>query len=161
MTDIADTLDAHPHLERRDHAWTPTTNDWDATISVADGAIDVHVELPMLDAVVEGETVAPVVEDGWFDTLDRRLEDVDGVTYADVTGIDVTRGGRRVTVDATLDPRPGKVADDALAVVNYVEGTWFEGVIPGYPYVETVQAMRDQAKQNAQETAGERSGTPL
>lgn len=165
MTDIAESFERHPRFERvagqAGESWTPTTNDWDATVTVQDDAVAISVEVPMLDEVVEEETVAPVVEDGWFETLERRLEDVDGVTYADVTDIDVSRGGRQVTVAATLEPRPGKVADDTLAIVNYVEGTWFEGVIPGYPYVEKVQAMREQAAQNATGAGGERSGTPL
>jgi hypothetical protein len=56
-----------------------------------------------------------------------------------------------------MTPRSGKAADDALALVNYVEGTWFQGVVPGYDYVEKVQSMREQAAQNAQST----DGTPL
>lgn len=159
MTDIADAFESHPRFERVSDGWAPTTNDWDATVTSEDDAVRVTVEVPLLDEVVEEETVAPVVEDGWYETLERRLEDVAGVTYAEVPDLQVTRGGRTVTVEVTLEPRPGKTADDALAVVNYVEGTWFEGVIPGYPYVEKVQAMREQAHQNAQ--AGERSGTPL
>ncbi len=159
MSDIEEAFESHTRFEESDGAWTPTTNDWDATVRVEDETVAVTVELPLLDEVVEGETVAPVVEDGWYETLERRLEDVDGVTYATVTALSVERGGRDVTVDATLHPRPGKTPDDALAIVNYVEGTWFEGVIPGYPYVEQVQAMREQAQQNAQ--GDERSGTPL
>lgn len=159
MSDIEESFASHPRFEESDGAWTPTTNDWDATARVEDERVAVTVEVPMLDEVVEGETVAPVVEDGWYETLERRLEDVDGVTYATVTSLDVERGGRRVTVDVTLAARPGNTPDDTLAIVNYVEGTWFEGVIPGYPYVEKVQAMREQAQQNAQ--GDERSGTPL
>lgn len=165
MTDSQQSFERHPRFEPvadgSADVWAPTTNDWDATITVRDDVVELHVEVPMLDEVVETETVAPVVEDGWFETLERRLEDVDGVTYADVTDLDIERGGRQVTVEATLEPRPGKTAEDALAIVNYVEGTWFEGVIPGYEYVEKVQAMREQAAQNATGQDGERSGTPL
>lgn len=161
MSDIEESFASHPRFERRDGAWTPTTNDWDATITIEHDAVDIRVDVPMLDAVVEGEPVAPVVEDGWFETLERRLEDVSGVTYADVPALDVDRDTTEVTVEATLEPRPGKTAEDALAVVNYIEGTWFEGVIPGYDYVEKVQAMREQAAQNAERADGERSGTPL
>lgn len=159
MTDIEESFANHPRFEQVDDGWTPTTNDWDATISVGDETVHITVEVPVLDEVVEEESVAPVVEDGWYETLERRLEDVDGVTYATVTGLDVERGGRYVTVEATLQSRPGKTADDALAIVNFVEGTWFEGIIPGYPYVEKVQAMREQAQDNAK--GDERSGTPL
>lgn len=159
MTDIEESFANHPRFEATNGGWSPTTNDWNATVEVRDETVDVTVEVPMLDEVVEGETVAPVVEDGWYETLERRLEDVGGVTYATVTSLDVERSGRGVTVDITLHARPGNTADDTLAIVNYVEGTWFEGVIPGYPYVEKVQAMREQAQQNAQ--GDEPGGTPL
>lgn len=160
MTDIEESFEPHPRFERDGDVWTPTTNDWDATLRVADDEVEVAVEVPMLDAVVAGEAVAPVVEDGWFETLTLRLEDVDGVTYSEVTDLDVERDTRSVDVTVRVEPRPGKTAEDALAIVNYIEGTWFEGVIPGYDYVEKVQAMREQAHQNATND-GERSGTPL
>lgn len=159
MTDIEESFASHPRFERVDDGWTPTANDWDATITPSPDAIEVDISVPTLDAVVTGEPVAPVVLDGWFETLERRLEDVDGVTYAAVSDLDVERDGSVVDVRARLAPRPGKTPDDALAIVNYVEGTWFEGVIPGYDYDETVQAMRERAQRNGQ--SGDRGGTPL
>jgi hypothetical protein len=110
------------------------------------------VRVPTLQAATE-EDVADVVTEGWFDTFERRVADADSVTLADdVTVESVARDGGDIVVALALDPRDGKAADDALALVNYVEGTWFEGVIPGYDYREDVQELRESAHQQGQDT---------
>ncbi|AHG04681.1 hypothetical protein HALDL1_14595 [Halobacterium sp. DL1] len=136
--------------ESEEAAFEPTTNDWSARAVVEAETVDITVTVPTLSAVVN-EPVADVVEDGWYDTFERRVVDADSVTLADdVTVTGVSREEGDVVVELTLTPRSGKADDDALALVNYVEGTWFEGVIPGYDYVEQVQSMREQAAQNGQ-----------
>lgn len=157
MSDIEAEFDDHGRFARVDERgestaseFEPTTNDWDAHTVVADGTVELEVTVPTLSAVVN-EPVADVVEDGWYDTFERRVVDADSVTLADdVTVTDVSRADGGITVELTMTPRTGKAADDALALVNYVEGTWFQGVIPGYDYVEQVQSMRDRAAQNGQ-----------
>ncbi|MUV61834.1 DUF5813 family protein [Halobacterium sp. CBA1126] len=157
MTDIEQEFAGHGRFERSDGAFVPTTNDWEATVSVDDGTVEITVVVPTLDAATNDD-VADVVEDGWYDTFERRAGDADSVTLAnDVDVESVSREGGDITVEITFAPRTGKAADDALALVNYVEGTWFEGVIPGYDYVEKVDQMRQQAAQNAEST----EGTPL
>ncbi|CQH60595.1 uncharacterized protein HHUB_3253 [Halobacterium hubeiense] len=157
MTDIEQELADHGQFARDDGAFVPTTNDWDATVSADDETVEITVVVPTLDAATNDE-VAEVVEDGWYDTFERRVVDADSVTLAnDVEVQSVSRAGGDITVEITFSPRTGKAADDALALVNYVEGTWFQGVIPGYDYVEKVEQMRQQAAQNAQST----EGTPL
>jgi hypothetical protein len=157
MTALADEFADHARFESVDGGFEPTTNDWDASVTVADDTVEIEVVVPTLDAATN-EPVADVVEDGWFDTFDRRVRDADGVTLAkDVDVTVVSREDGDITVRLTLTPRSGKAADDALALVNYVEGTWFQGVIPGYDYVQKVQEMRQQAAQNAQNP----DGTPL
>lgn len=178
MTDIEQEFADHPRFERVDErsestergagseatrervdgAFVPTTIDWDAEADVEDGEVAIEVTLPTLDAVTEDD-VADVVEDGWYDTFERRVVDADSVTLAtnvDVTSVD--REGGEIIVEIRLTPRSGKAADDALALINFAEGTWFEGIIPGYDYTETVQEMRQRAAQNAD---GSKSGTPL
>jgi len=163
MSDLAGEFEANGRFERTDgggeggEVFAPTTNDWDATVTVRDGVVDVVVVVPTLDAATNDE-VADVVEDGWYDTFERRVEGADSVTLADDVDVEsVSREGGGITVELRMKPRSGKAADDALALVNYVEGTWFQGVVPGYDYVEQVQQMREQAAQNAQST----DGTPL
>jgi hypothetical protein len=160
MTVIAEEFDDHRRFERAadgEDAFEPTANDWDASVEVADDEVEIEVVVPTLEAATT-EPVADVVADGWFDTFERRVTDADGVTLADEMTVDsVSREDGDVTVVLTMDPRTGKAADDALALVNFLEGTWFQGVIPGYDYVEKVREMRQQAAQNAQST----EGTPL
>ncbi|AKH98413.1 DUF5813 family protein [Halanaeroarchaeum sulfurireducens] len=143
-------LAAHPRFEERDSGFVPSETIFDAIVRVDDGVVRVENEVPTLDAAVENETVAPVVEDGWFETFERRVADVDGVTNADrveVTAVD--SADETITVVTELAPSPGTAGEDAVAVVSYVEGTWMQGVIPGYDYVDRVQRVRDRARQNA------------
>jgi hypothetical protein len=53
----------------------------------------------------------------------------------------------------------GQAADVAKAFVEYVEGTYVEGVIPGYEYVGPVAELLNSASSGASE--GSRGGTPL
>jgi len=46
-------------------------------------------------------------------------------------------------------------------VIDYVEGTYVQGVIPGYEYGEPVAGLLDRAQQNADSDDATRGGTPL
>lgn len=127
--------------------------DFEAWVRVGDTELVVVQELPMLDAVVEDETVAPVVEDGWFETFERRVEDVTRVLDADVQLPKVSRDGDIIRVETRLVTEASG-PDDAIAIVNYVEGTWVEGIIPGYDYDDRVQSIRTRARDTAQDPTG-------
>lgn len=113
----------------------------------------IAVRTPMLDAVVEGEEVAEVVENGWFETLELRLEDAHTVTNTDsATPPSIEREGDEVVVTVEFDREETELAvEDALAVVEYVEGTWVQGIIPGYDYGEPAASLRQRAQQNYDE----------
>ncbi|WP_202932580.1 DUF5813 family protein [Halorussus salinus] len=116
---------------------------------------EVEVRTPMLDAVVEGEEVAAVVEDGWFETLELRLDDAHTVASADAEPPEVEREGEEVVVTAALETAdPDRAAEDALAIVEYVEGTWVQGIIPGYDYTGPAASLRERARQNYDEGGG-------
>jgi hypothetical protein len=133
-------------FERTDDGFEATHATFETTVGVGGDGCRVVVVLPTLDAAVVEESVPDVIEDGWFETLERRLDGVEGVTgSADVTEPTIERGEDAVVVEVGFSG--GDAAAAAKAVVNYVEGTWFEGVIPGYDYVETVQSVREQAHQ--------------
>jgi len=156
--------DQHESIDQRGegrYAITTTVFDADVEIESWDGkaAFAVTVRVPMLDAVT-ADRVAPVVEDGWFDTFALRLEDVDGVLRgSDDVDVDVERGEDDAVVHVELaDLDAKRAADDAVAVVEYVEGTYVEGVIPGYDYTEPVTNLLQQA---ADAAGGSRGGTPL
>lgn len=118
--------------------------------SVDDGRLQFHVtvRVPMLDEVTE-DHVADVVEEGWYETFALRIEDIGGVTAAD-HDLDPTveRERRQAVVRvsfADIDERRG--VDDAGAVIDYVEGTFVQGIIPGYQYTDPVTSLVDTARQ--------------
>lgn len=114
-----------------------------------DGRIrfDVTVRVPMLDEVTEDE-VAPVVEEGWYETFVLRVEDVGAITTADRDlSPTVSEAGEEAVVEvslADLDERRG--VDDAAAFVDFVEGTYVQGVIPGYDYTDPVASILAEAR---------------
>ena len=118
--------------------------------------VEVTVRAPMLsEAVVDNEEVAPVVETDWFETFDRRMEDAH-MPMARERELDPTvedEAGELV-VEATLtDPDPSRLADDARALVEYVEGTYVEGVVPGYEYDDPVDGLLNQARRTWEESS--------
>jgi hypothetical protein len=138
-------------------------------------AFAVTVRVPALNGVTEGD-VADVVADGWYDTFRRRIEDVGGLTRGDhdlspvVTRIRNEGDGRsagggsgdgagdgsgdrgdpnggRVVVEFEFDDiDPDRGLDDAAALINFVEGTYVQGVIPGYEYAEPVTGLLSRAQ---------------
>lgn len=159
---LAAALDGHGAFERDDDRFVVTTTVFDAVVRIEepsgdeadDVAVTVTVQVPTIDAVVAGETVAEVVQEGWFETFERRLEDVDGVTQVDPDppAVRLDASNDAVVVETTLRiRRPAVAADDAKAVVDYVEGTYVEGIIPGYTYREPAAGLIERAR-----SAGER-----
>ncbi|RBI63340.1 hypothetical protein DMJ13_02010 [halophilic archaeon] len=149
-------FETHDAFERRETGeFVATTTPFDATVRTADedsdgetdGDAAVTVRLPTLDAVVAGETVAEVVEDGWYETLERRLDDVHTVARAeDAVPPEIEREGAEVVLTVSFSTTP--TPEDALAVVEYAEGTWVQGIVPGYDYREPAAGLIDRARQN-------------
>lgn len=135
-----------------DGAAAVTTTPFDASVAAVpgeEGAIRfrVTVTVPWLSAVVEGE-LADVVEDGWADTFRRRVESIGAVTEGDhdlTPTVEETDAGLVTTATLSdLDHRRG--TNDAVAVVDYVEGTYVQGVIPGYDYTDPVAGLIQSAR---------------
>ncbi|MFW5934362.1 MAG: DUF5813 family protein [Halolamina sp.] len=134
---------------------TATPFDGVVDAAPADGGrieFDVTVRAPMLDAVTEDE-VAPVVEEGWYETFERRVGNVGGGVLAgddvpDPTVTETVHGGTRsaevTVVFADIDPRRG--VNDAAALIDFVEGTYVQGVIPGYDYTDPVAGILAEAR---------------
>jgi len=130
---------------------------FDAVATAADSedgqiTFDVTVRLPMLDEVTE-EEVAPVVEEGWYETLERRVQGIGGGVLTGghdlaPTVTETTFAGDRVAqLEASftdIDHKRG--VDDAAAVVDFVEGTFVQGVIPGYDYTDPVTSILSEAR---------------
>lgn len=121
------------------------------------GYVEYHVtvRVPMLNGVTE-DHVAPVVEDGWYETFALRVEDIGGVTAA---GHDldpeVEREGAEAVVRVSFtDINERRGVEDAGAVVDYVEGTYVQGIIPGYEYTAPVTSLIDAARQSGGSESG-------
>lgn len=109
----------------------------------------VTARVPMLDEVTE-EHVADVVEEGWYETFALRIEDIGDITTTERDlAPEVTTEGRHAVIRlsfADINERRG--VDDAGAVIDYVEGTFVQGIIPGYQYTDPVASIIDKARQS-------------
>jgi len=131
---------------------------FDATVDskAAEGGrieFSVTVRVPMLDEVTEDD-VAPIVEEGWYETFERRVASIGGGIFGgeqepEPSVEETTFAGDRVAAVSAafkdIDPRRG--VNDAAAVVDFVEGTFVQGVIPGYDYTEPVTGILSKARQ--------------
>jgi hypothetical protein len=142
----------HGSFERvMEGRFASTATPFDAVVDAetADGVVRyaVTVRAPSLSAAVDGD-VAPVVEEGWHETFERRIADVDGIPRGD-HGLapSVRLTDREVVVEtAFVDADPQRSVDDAAAVITYVEGTYVQGIIPGYDYRDPVAGLRSRAR---------------
>ena len=145
----------HTAFEQVDDArFESTTTTFDGTVEAdhADGQIrfTVEVSVPLLNSVTEDE-VAEVVEDGWYETFELRVRDIGGVFRTDRDlEPSVTRHAETITIETGFeDINERRGVDDAAAVIDYVEGTFVQGIIPGYEYTEPVAGIIDRARENA------------
>jgi len=150
---IARAFRDHDVFERVDDGrFEAATTTFDGTVAAteSEGRIDytVSIRVPSLSAAVDGD-VAAVVEEGWLETFELRVADADGVVRGDHDfdpTVDLTAG--EVVVEfAYTDINERRGVEDAAAIINYVEGTYAQGIIPGYDYVDPVDGLVDRARQ--------------
>ncbi|WP_246998613.1 DUF5813 family protein [Halosolutus gelatinilyticus] len=164
-------LDAHDAFRPSDEGYDLTTTVFETIVAAddaegeRDGRFVVTVVLPTLDAAVAGESVADVVEDGWFETLERRLKDVFTVTHTsthDDPLVDREDDEVRVTLEyVAWDAREG--VEDAKALAEFVEGTFAQGIVPGYEYRGEAATLLENAQNRGQSESedGSRGGMPM
>lgn len=158
MTNPEDGLSEHAAFERVETGHELTTTPFETVVGTSNGdgetTYRVVVRAPTLDAVVEGETVAEVVEEGWLDTLTLRLDDPTQVTSGrENVDVEVTKEGREVRVEMVFSSaNPERAAENAKALAEFVEGTWMQGLIPGYEYDEPAASLMERATQNYDDT---------
>ncbi|SEL84315.1 DUF5813 family protein [Haloferax larsenii] len=138
-----------------ERTFVSTTTHFDGRVTVTqrdDGKIEfeVSVRVPMLSAVT-ADGVADIVEDGWFETFELRMDDAGGVTAGDhQLEPTVERQDDEALVETSFaDINERRGVDDAGAVIDYVEGTFVQGIIPGYDYTEPVTSILSRAQENA------------
>lgn len=157
-------FDYHDAFDSDDGGYLVTTTAFEGHVTAVDGpdyfsAYTVTVRVPTLDGAT-ADDVGDAVEDGWLETLERRLEDAPKATRADVEldTFDVERDGEDVYVTFGFEwGNADKAADIAKTFVEYVEGTYVEGIVPGYDYVGAVSNLVESASQEG----GGGGGTPL
>ena len=165
---VEDALDSHDAFDAADDGYDLTTTVFDTHVTATeadgrrDGEFRVTVFLPTLDAAVADQTVAPVVEDGWLETLERRLEET--FTVAHTTTHEpprVERDGDEVRVVleyVAWDAHEG--VDDAKTLIEYVEGTYAQGIIPGYEYRGEAATLLENAQGRGAEPLEGDDNTP-
>ncbi|GAB7009301.1 DUF5813 family protein [Halorubrum trueperi] len=132
--------------------WTAETTPFDGEVRAepaSDGRVRfaVTVRVPTLSAVTADE-VADVVEEGWAETFELRVIDVGGVTRRDREFDPVVEiGTNEIVVEFELiDGNERLGVDDAGALIDFVEGTYVQGVIPGYEYTDPVAGLLSAAR---------------
>ncbi|MFB6084612.1 MAG: DUF5813 family protein [Halorientalis sp.] len=170
MTEIPERAErafsGHEAFERDGEWFVVTTTRFDGRVTASETddwelAYRLVVRTPMLSATVDGE-VGDAVEAGWFDTFERRLEDAPSVTRTDVDLESVTlaeEGDEAVAEFAFEVGNADRAPDVVKAFAEYVEGTYVEGVIPGYDYEGVVADLLGEAATGGE--GGQRGGTPL
>jgi hypothetical protein len=117
------------------------------------------VRAPTLEAAVE-ESVGPALQEGWLETFELRLEDAPGAVRGavEVEDLTVTAADGEAVVEMTFRLGPTRAPDVAKALAEYVEGTYMEGIVPGYSYRPPVSEMLARARQGED---GDRGPMPL
>ncbi|WP_280588050.1 DUF5813 family protein [Halorubrum sp. Boch-26] len=137
-----------------DGVWTSETTAFDGRVRAEpteDGRVRfaVTVRVPTLSAATADE-VAEVVEEGWIETFELRVVDVGGVTRVDREfDPSVAVDDDELVVEFGLtDSNERRGVDDAGALIDFVEGTYVQGVIPGYEYVDPVAGLLSAARRH-------------
>lgn len=151
-------LTNHDAFDHSGDGYELTTTVFDVAIDAddapgeRDSTFTVTVFLPTLDAAVADESVPAVVEDGWIETLERRLDDTFSVAKTSThEPVDLERDTDevRVTLEyVAWDASEG--VEDAKTLIEYVEGTYAQGMIPGYEYQGPAGKLLERAKQHGQ-----------
>ena len=154
-------LEAHEAFEASTDGYRVKTTVFEASVTVEEesGAENyiVTVEVPTLDSATTGE-VGPTVATDWRETFERRLEDAPKATRAavELDSVELTRSAETLTVEFRFQwETPATAVDIAKTFVEYVEGTYAEGLIPGYQYEGPAAELLSNASQNGE------GGTPL
>jgi len=154
-------LSDHDAFEPSAAGYRLSTIVFDATVTVdgdADGVqYTVTVDAPTIADATQDE-VGPTVRTDWFETFERRLADAPDATRKSVEldAFSVDDDGETVTVRYRFTwPDATGGVEIAKTFAEFVEGTYVEGIVPGYEYTPPVSELLSDASQ------GGNGGTPL
>lgn len=148
-------FEAHDAYERDAGWFTLTSTRFDAKVTAAETdewalRYTLEVRAPTLDAAT-ADDVGPAVEQGWFETYERRLADAPMAVRHDVdlaTRRVFEEAGDAVCVFEFEWGNADRAPDIAKALAEYVEGTYMEGIVPGYEYVPPVSGLLSEARRS-------------
>jgi len=148
------TFEGHDAFERDGEWFTVTTTAFDGRVTAAptegwEIAYTLEVRAPTLSTAT-ADPVGDAIEEGWFETYERRLEDA-GMAVREDVEIDALRvfeeAGEVVAVFEFEWGNADRAPAIAKAVAEYVEGTYMEGIVPGYEYEPPVAELLSRARQ--------------
>lgn len=161
-------FDAHDAFERGDDEWFELqTTRFDGRVTATETdewalAYTLEVRAPMLSAATEDE-VGDAVEAGWFETYELRLEDAPMAVREDVELEEqrvIEEAGDAVAIFGFRWGNADRAPDIAKAMAEFVEGTYVEGIVPGYEYEQPVADIISRARQTSGDDGG-RGPMPL
>ena len=162
MSETHDAFAAHDAYDPDGEWFVLSTTPFNARAAAASDGYRVQVIVPTLDGATE-EPIEDVLEDGWYETFCLRLEDASSATRSDVSVPEPTveREDGLVTVEFRFDhPNPRVAAESAKVLAEYVEGTYAEGVVPGFSYLPPVSELLARARDQG-DGEGDRGPMPL
>lgn len=136
----------HESYTEADEEYVVETTAFDSRVAVAVDAnppvYTLTVRTPTLATAVE-EEVGPHLLDGWFETLQRRVEDAPSAVRTDIeltSDVQSADGQAIITLQFPFG-RPERAPDVVKTMAEYVEGTYVEGVVPGFTYRPPVSGL--------------------
>lgn len=156
-------FESHEAFEYGSRGFEVSTTVFDSVVTAREGPEGKHtytvtVFVPTIDAATV-DAVGEAVSDGWLETFERRLADAPKATRSQVElrDFDVeTMDDEELQVTYSFTWTDEKRATEiAKTFVEYVEGTYVEGIVPGYEYVPPVSELLANASQSGTD------GTPL
>jgi hypothetical protein len=146
---LAGSFASHDAFESVDDGFTLTTTPLETVVTVGAERLVVSVWVPTLDATA-ADDVPDVVSGGFADTFERRINDPAGALRADDVDVTVEREDDRLVVEGRFAPAPDRAAAEAKALIDFVEGTWVGGLVPGYEYDSPAADLLERAADQGQ-----------
>lgn len=161
-------FESHDAFRRDGDRFEVTTTKFDGRITATETdewelSYTLEVRAPMLSNATEDD-VGSAVEDGWFETYELRLEDATMAVRQDLdfeTQRVFEESGDAVAVFEFEVGNADRAPEIAKAIAEYVEGTYMEGVVPGYEYRPPVSELLSRARSGGGDGNGGRGPMPL
>lgn len=162
-------FERHETYTEAEEGFIVETTVFDSRVAVADNSAEtvytLTIQTPTLRSAVE-EDVGPNLLDGWLETLERRVKDAPEAVHADIeltADVQSHDGQAIITLRVPFD-RPERAPAVLKAMTEYVEGTYVEGVVPGFTYRPPVSKLLTSATHSDEQDGSQddnQGGGPL